>query len=154
MQKKLKLCNGCDQDKVIWKNYNGNKYCSSCWARLKLELTNEPKLTVARQPIARVSDKRSKEERIYSGRRIIFLAGNPSCQANIPGICLRKSCEVHHKKGRVGKLFLDERFWLATCRKCHEWIEANPEKAKLLGLSLSRLENNEQENEIKKDSTM
>lgn len=143
MKLKLKICDGCKKPKKIWKNHDGKKYCSSCWGRLKLELTNEPKPTVARQSIARVSDKRSKEERIYAGKRVIFLAKNPTCQANLPGICVRRSCEVHHKKGRVGKLYLDETFWLATCSECHKWIELHPIEAKAMGLSLSRLENNE-----------
>ena len=144
MKQKLKICHNCQKPKVIWKNHQGDRYCRVCWASLKLELPNDkPKPTVYKQPIARVSDKRSKEERIYAGKRVIFLAKNPTCQANLPGICVRKSCEVHHKKGRVGKLYLDENFWLAACSECHKWIELHPIEAKTLGLSLSRLENNE-----------
>lgn len=143
MQSKLKLCDGCNKPKKIWKFDSGtrNRYCQQCWTSLKLELPNNTsKPTVQRQPIARVSEKRSKEERIYAGRRIIFLTKNPTCKANIPGICTKKSCEVHHKKGRIGKLYLDKRFWLPTCSECHKWIELHPIEAKLLGLSLSRLE--------------
>jgi len=144
MKQKLKICNNCQEPKVIWKNHDGNRYCQRCWASLKLELpNNKPKPTAPRQPIARVSDKRSKEERIYSGRRILFLLKHPRCQANLPGTCTGKSCEVHHKKGRTGKLYLDERFWLAACSECHKYIELHPNEAKALGLSLNRLENNE-----------
>ncbi len=144
MKQKLKICDNCQKPSVIWKNHEGNRYCQRCWTSLKLELpNNKSKPTAPRQPIARVSDKRSKEERIYAGRRVIFLAKNPTCQANLPGICTKKSCEVHHKKGRIGKLYLDETFWLAACSACHVWIEAHPVEAKALGLSLNRLKNNE-----------
>lgn len=41
--------------------------------------------------------------------------------------------DVHHMKGRVGPLLLDERFWLPVCRTAHNWIGANVAKAKARG---------------------
>ena len=38
--------------------------------------------------------------------------------------------EIHHYKGRVGSLLLDERFWLLVSRWGHRWIHDNPEKAR------------------------
>jgi hypothetical protein len=39
----------------------------------------------------------------------------------------------------LGKLLLDQKFWLAVSRKGHKAIEANPEWAKKMGFSESRL---------------
>jgi hypothetical protein len=44
-------------------------------------------------------------------------------------------------KGRIGPLLLDISNYLAVCRECHKIIEENPEMAKKLNLSKSRLKN-------------
>ena len=50
-----------------------------------------------------------------------------------------KAEEVHHKRGRIGDLLLDETHWLAVSRKGHVKIEMNPRWAKEMGFSESRL---------------
>lgn len=79
-----------------------------------------------------MSDKRRLQADIYRTRRLQFLAEHPTCQActveSIP------STEVHHKKGRTGKNYLDTSTWIAVCRGCHEWIHSHPSQARLLGL--------------------
>jgi hypothetical protein len=42
-------------------------------------------------------------------------------------------------RGKVGELFLDEKYFLAVCRKHHTEIETNPEWAIKNGYSLKRL---------------
>lgn len=88
--------------------------------------------------IAQVSNKRAKEQKIYSAKRIIFLVDNPYCEAKLVG-CTKVSTDVHHTAGRIGKNYLDESTWKALCRECHKWVEENPKEAKDLGLSISRL---------------
>jgi hypothetical protein len=47
--------------------------------------------------------------------------------------------EVHHAKGRIGALLLDERFWVPLCSAGHQWVTEHPIEAQRLGLSVSRL---------------
>lgn len=51
--------------------------------------------------------------------------------------------EVHHKRGRVGTLLTDKRYFLAVCTICHRYLEDHPEFAVSNGWSLSRLKKDE-----------
>jgi hypothetical protein len=133
-----KLCDGsCGELRVIWKNDKGKRYCWQCWSAHKS--TTMPKPTARQKRLPSRSPKRAKEERIYSGKRIIFLSAHPMCQAHITGVCTHQSTDVHHKAGRSGDLYLDENFWLAVCRACHMYIELNPLWAREKGFSLSKI---------------
>lgn len=129
-----KICCKCKLPKFIWKNFEGNKYCKECWFRTKP--TSKPKTT---KSIPRVSEKRSKEERIYSAKRLIFLGEHPMCEMHVPGICTHKATEVHHKEGRTGENYLDDTKWMAGCHNCHDWATENPKEAIELGFSLKRI---------------
>lgn len=86
--------------------------------------------------IPRRSKKGQKEDRKYTVKRLQFLAQPKNLRCPITG---EIATEIHHMKGRVGKLLLDDRFWLAVSREGHRRIEENPEWAKEMGYSLSRL---------------
>lgn len=89
--------------------------------------------------IKQVSVKRSQENRLYTAKRALYLAENIKCEC-----CkVMPSTEIHHKKGRIGNLLTDTRYFLAVCRQCHTKIELNPEWAKENNYSLSRLSNHE-----------
>jgi hypothetical protein len=124
---KLKKCAGCEQMKYIWKSHGKEKYCKECWYNIE-----KPK------SISPVSKKRQGEMDTYSKLREAFLIAKPHCEAKLIG-CTGVATDVHHKAGRVGDNYLKISTWLAVCRKCHSWIETNPEEAKELGLSESRL---------------
>jgi len=126
---KLKTCAGCNELKHIWKSHGKEKYCKQCWYSIE-----KPK------SISPVSAKRQVEMDEYSKRREAFLIVNPHCKAKLQG-CTAKATDVHHKAGRVGDNYLKISTWLAVCRNCHRWIEDNPEAAKELNLSESRLNN-------------
>lgn len=126
---KLKKCAGCNELKHIWKSHGKLKYCQPCWYSI-----DKPK------SISPVSKKRQGEMDTYSKLREAFLDVKPFCEAKLPG-CAGHSNEVHHKKGRVGENYLKIGTWMAVCRSCHSWIEDNPEEAKELGFSESRLNN-------------
>lgn len=79
-----------------------------------------------------LSKKREKENKEYLEKRLKFLEGK-FCP-----VTGDKATQVHHKKGRIGKLLLDEEFWLAVSAKGHKKIEENPEWAKKMGYSLNR----------------
>ena len=66
------------------------------------------------------SKKRAKQEHEYSKKQLLFLENNPTCQ--VRG-CESSATEVHHKKGRIGDLLTDERYFLAVCRPHHLYIE-------------------------------
>lgn len=91
-----------------------------------------------RQQINKVSKKLSKEQSIYRGKRIIFLAEKPYCKAALKG-CTGIATTVHHTKGRIGLLLNDVTFWVGLCINCHKWVEEHPKEAKELGLSKDRL---------------
>jgi 5-methylcytosine-specific restriction endonuclease McrA len=82
-----------------------------------------------RAPIRRVSKRRAEQLRDYAGQRIIFFSKKPTCE-----ICGHKrSSEVHHTRGRIGAMLLDEQHWMAVCRGCHERIHRAPAWARACG---------------------
>lgn len=131
---KKKLCSGCGEMTFIWKNVSGNKLCKQC-ATTGVAI----KPTIKAKPIPPRSQKRSKEERLYAAKRIIFIQEHPMCEAHISGICTEYATEVHHKKGRIGDDLLDETHWLALCHMCHDYIENNREFAMEKGFSIKRI---------------
>jgi hypothetical protein len=134
---KLKKCSGCGNDRPIWKNVTEEgirkKFCRQCWGARAPQPSIKKRVEISPR-----SEKRSKEERSYAARRILFLKDNPMCQAALPS-CNKFANQVHHKKGRIGDLLIDTQYWLAVCYTCHVWIELNPNEAKELGFSLNRL---------------
>lgn len=86
--------------------------------------------------IKRVSKKRASQEVEYRVVRLEYLNKHPICQVHN---CGNKSEQVHHKKGRIGKLLTDKRYFLAVCDACHKYIELHPAWSKAHGYSESRL---------------
>lgn len=127
IQSKLKMCAGCDELKHIWKAQGRDKYCKQCWYQIE-----KPK------SIPPISVKRKVEMDEYGKKRTAFLALHNQCQAKLSN-CTGTSTDVHHKNGRIGDNYLNISTWMAVCRTCHNWIELNPEDAKTLGFSNSRL---------------
>jgi hypothetical protein len=118
------------------------KFCSpECLIKCKPPAQKKPYTPAEKKQykIARRSKKRAKEEIVYNQLVKVWLIGK------ICPITKKPATEVHHKKGRIGKLLLDTRFWLGVTRKGHKWIEEHPEEAKKLGYSLSRLEKDGEE---------
>ena len=137
MQVKLKQCAGCNLDKVIWKNYEGNKYCKDCWYTSQVTKTPSNK-----RPIKPKSDKKDILDVLYSKMRKEFLneAENATCRAKLPG-CLnvyKQELTVHHTKGR-GLYYLDKTTWIPLCMACHMWVETHPKEAREMNLSLTKL---------------
>ena len=131
----MKICSGCDEEKVIWKNYEGEKYCQYCWNRIKFK--KDPPKPKVQKPINPKSKKQVVLDRAYTLLRIPFLEQHPMCQAALPG-CQGASCDVHHKIGR-GKWLLVVSTWMAVCRTCHQWIELHPIEATEMGFRESKI---------------
>ena len=126
---KDKICDGCGEARVIWKNHERQRFCRQCWLR-----TNPTKINA-------VSKKKKGEIASYTVLRKSFLSqsSNSYCKAAVQG-CTGKDKDkltIHHMMGR-GKFTLDTTTWVTLCMNCHRWVEEHPEKAKLLGLSQKR----------------
>lgn len=89
------------------------------------------------EPIKKDSIKRKTQKYEYLRVRKQFLESIIFCQVKS---CKGLATEVHHKKGRIGKLLTDMRHFLGVCRECHNKIELNPIWAKENGYSLNRLD--------------
>lgn len=48
---------------------------------------------------------------------------------------------VHHKRGRIGELLMNEKYWLPVCIGHHRYIEDHPEESYRNGCSELRLSN-------------
>jgi hypothetical protein len=131
---KQKLCNGCNQMKVIWKAHGKEKYCKDCWYSIE-----RPKALA--KPTSKpnpVSKKMSKTMSEYERKRVAFFALHPFCQARLAG-CTIGVAQIHHKAGR-GENHNNMSTWLGVCASCHEYIELHPNEAKELGFSVNRLD--------------
>jgi len=84
--------------------------------------------------IRKLSKKRAKQNREYLILRAEHLERFPWCWR-----CGVMATQIHHKKGRVGDLLTDEKFFVSLCARCHDFVENHPKWAKEQGFSLSRL---------------
>jgi hypothetical protein len=83
------------------------------------------------------SKKRAAELRHYRTLRKMFLSTHTACEA-CQLVFMRppkKATDVHHSRGRTGRLLCMVEFFKAVCRGCHDWIGHNPRKASGLGLN-------------------
>ena len=94
----------------------------------------DPKKEAKKIPIKSV--KRTAEEKLYKKVKKEYLTAHLKCE--VKG-CRNVSEDIHHKKGRIGKLLYNPKYFLAVCRDHHMEIELNPIEAKEKGYSLSRL---------------
>ena len=127
------VCVCCERKRLIY----SKKMCQSCyWSDNKKKNEGKQKTIKEFKPIPKISQKRKIENAKYIVLRIEFLGKKENSICPVTG---EKTTEIHHKKGRVGSLFLDVRYWLAVSREGHKKIEENPLWAKKEGYSLSRL---------------
>ena len=127
------VCVCCERKRLIY----SRKMCQSCyWGDNKKKNEGKQKTIKEFKPIPKISQKRKIENAKYIVLRIEFLGKKENSICPVTG---EKTTEIHHKKGRVGSLFLDVRYWLAVSREGHKKIEENPVWAKKEGYSLSRL---------------
>jgi hypothetical protein len=85
-----------------------------------------------------VSPKRAKANREYAKLRKAFL--NLDDDGRTCELCEEvQASEVHHRRGRVGALYLRTDHWAALCRHCHAWATENPAEAVRVGISELRI---------------
>ena len=131
MKVKLKECDGCHKETVIWKNHEGYRYCKLCWSCHKSK-DNTQKPT--KSAISQVSSKRKKKDQEYLKLRNRFLTDFSLCQIAVKG-CSVNATDVHHTYAGVNRdaFYLVQSTWLAVCRNCHDWIHSHPKEARALG---------------------
>ena len=95
-------------------------------------------LLVFQSMIRAQSKARQKQLREYAIEAPAYLLAHPVCAAHSiiwgMSVIMAHSNQVHHKRGRIGTLLTDKRFWMAVCSKCHGWINAHPSQARERGL--------------------
>jgi hypothetical protein len=85
-----------------------------------------------RKPISKMSARLKADMREYRKLKREYLKYHTTCQGPCaPGT---PSQDVHHKRGRIGRLLCEVNHWLPVCRGCHDWIHKNIEEARKLGL--------------------
>ena len=93
-------------------------------------------LKAAGLKVASSMSKRAAMKRIYLRERKFLLAKNLWCAWGLkqnPKQFIRAT-QIHHTRGRRGKLLIDQRFWLAVSADGHEFIHKHPYNARSLGL--------------------
>lgn len=80
------------------------------------------------KPIRRFSIKRMNQNKEYKVLRKEYLKENEMCER-----CNKFASEIHHKNGRNGTRLVDVDYFMAVCRKCHNYIHANPTESRQEG---------------------
>lgn len=60
-----------------------------------------------------------------------FLKLNPIC--DWPG-CDKPSTDIHHHRGKVGRLLCDDRHFKSVCRHHHHIVHSSPAEARKAGM--------------------
>lgn len=90
------------------------------------------------KPLKKASKSQRRKLSKYIPIRDEFLRQNSSCQiCPCRGRRPNRATEVHHSRGRIGRLMCDTRFFVASCRDCREWPHEHPNEARSLGLLAS-----------------
>lgn len=81
-----------------------------------------------------MSDRRKEDDKLYKIIRKEYLLAHPVCE-----FCSdERSSDIHHKRGRLGPLLTDTRYFMAVGRLCHGAIEREREAGYINGNLLSR----------------
>jgi hypothetical protein len=81
----------------------------------------------ARKPVNPMSSEMKVSRAIYSKEVARWKIGRRCVKC---GQWRLLTC--HHWKGRVGRLLLDQRFWVPLCFPCHQWVDNNKGEARNL----------------------
>lgn len=84
-----------------------------------------------------MSKSKARDMRDYIKVRREFLERRPYCEACAkinPEKRRHYASDVHHVRGRCGKLLTDTRYWIPICREAHVWISFHPLQARVMGL--------------------
>lgn len=119
---KQKECHDCDCDVLFTPFRSTDKFCS--WDCAKKN--QKPVKSKQMKPIPKMSPKRKKEIPIYLKQRMDFLNKPENKICFIEG-CGRSATTIEHTAGRIGKKYLDEKFWKPCCFGHNSELENNTE---------------------------
>lgn len=152
IQRKQKICKTCKTKQFIFSRGN----CLNCDKTLnkdsyeikrsssalsspkptKVSQIKPKQATKKKKPIKPISEKEKLRLKEYRRVRNIYFSKNPVCE--FPG-CDSIEVTLHHKRGRIGGLLTNTKYFCSLCATHHTWVENNPAQAILMGLSESRL---------------
>lgn len=122
-----KVWNSTLQRKKEWRPKNK-------WQRSR-EVKEKAAKTLKKSTLKKKSKSQRRRESEYYPEQKQFIKENPWCQICIArGLDPRPTVEVHHKRGRAGKLISDSRFFVASCFYCRMWPHENPREARDAGV--------------------
>ncbi len=121
---------------------SNNHYVSGDFCHICDEVLKEKKAPA--KGINKVSKKRQKELGEYTFKKREFLKLNPKC-AVYPHL---QAIDIHHIRGKIGDLFLNEDYWLPVSRAGHNWIHENMIDAQKLGFVMLRNVADEKEDQL------
>lgn len=84
-----------------------------------------------------VSKKQAKALREYSKISKAFLAEHEMCEIQSPECTGKAEC-VHHSRGKVGALLMEEKYFMAACFRCNGYIEEHDSWARNNGFKKSK----------------
>lgn len=134
--KDLTECKNPDCDKKFVMYSSLNPFCSPA---CRIAVKGKPK------GINKKSAKRKKEDDVYEELRLGFLKENTVCVIH-GTYCTKKATTIEHSAGRIGyydqwardnniPLYIDVRFFKASCSNCNQELENNPELSRQHQLS-------------------
>ncbi len=97
----------------------------------------EPPQKEKAKPIPKRSYKMKKIIPELKKKYKAFLATHEACELKMNG-CTQKAEVIHHTKGRIGELLMNEKYWMASCMFCNGAVESNDKQAREKGLKLSK----------------
>lgn len=120
----MNLCTYITEDGPCMNICEGRtEYCATHNRQIRKQETAKAK---EKNPVKKVSAKRSVENQQYARLRKEYLEAYPVCEVVE---CHRKSTQIHHIKGRANDLLNDVNYFLAVCDLCHQRIHAEPKWA-------------------------
>lgn len=88
--------------------------------------SNKESLKKPSKNLKKVSTKRLKQNQEYTKLRKEFLSQHTRC-AVYPNL---QANQIHHSRGRIGRLLCDMRWWIPVSQEGHRWIEENHREAR------------------------
>lgn len=138
MKRKVKECKECNNERQIY----ARGLCGFCYQKDRAKAyqkrqKNKPK---KRKAISPISDKQAERLKVYRKNRDKYMKEHPFCEARLEN-CTFKATDLHHKKKRIGDNLTNQKYFMALCRSCHNFIEnkMSIEEAERKGLRIRSL---------------
>jgi hypothetical protein len=87
-----------------------------------------------KRPVRKMSKAMAAKLREYRLQKLAYLVAARCRHVLCPVFPEQPVVDVHHTRGRSGRLLLMEEFWIAVSRRGHRWIHDHPAEARRAGL--------------------